>query len=383
MSFTGERRLRRAASQRVDLRAGTMRSTLATHHGTLQLPAFLPDATKAVVRTLDADDLRQCGVQGLVVNTFHLSNHPGADVVSSVGGLHSFMNWSGPILADSGGFQVFSLSEHSRKRVSVTRKGFHYRLQRGDDAKTLTPQSSIRKQFRMGADILVCLDHCTHPDAPQNEQRTSVENTVQWARAGREEYGRISGRTGKKPHLFAVIQGGNDPTLRKECAEKLLETGFDGYGFGGWPVTDDGRLVDMVALVAELIPPGYPKWALGIGKPEHLVRCAESGYGLFDCTLPTRDARHGRLYVWREAPENASLKGKDFYEYIYPRDRKHVRAAGPVDSHCDCLCCAGYSRAYLHHLFRVKDTLAFRLATIHNLRFYSRLMQLIRTRTSQ
>lgn len=353
-----------------------MPKTLQTAHGTLRLPAFLPDATKAVVRTLDADDVRKCGVQGLVVNTFHLSRHPGAEVVAATGGVHVFMNWAGPVLSDSGGFQVLSLGASGGKQASVTRKGLRHEA--GGTRKTLTPEKSIRQQSRMGADILVCLDHCTHPDAPEEEQVASVENTVHWAAAGREEFDRTTHPTGPRPMLFGVIQGGHKTTLREECADRLLEIGFDGYGFGGWPITDDGRLVDMVAHVAELIPAEYPRWAPGIGKPEHVVRCVGLGYDLFDCAIPTRDARHGRLYIWSDTPEKLRLEGTGFYDCLYPRDRKHVRAAGPVDPHCDCHCCTGYSRGYLHHLFRVKDALAYRLATIHNLRFYSRLMEILR-----
>jgi queuine tRNA-ribosyltransferase len=344
----------------------------------LRLPAFLPDATRGVVRSLDATDLVACGVEGLVVNALHLSVRPGAGVISALGGIHQFINWRGPVLSDSGGFQVFSLLAEPRRPASVTGKGFHYRLRRGGRKKVLTPEKCIRKQVQMGADIVVCLDHCTHPDAPPQEQRASVENTVRWARACRQEFDRLCGRAAGRPLLFAVIQGGNDPGLRRECAERLFEIGFDGYGYGGWPIGSDGQLVESVVLVAELIPAGCPKWALGIGAPRHVVECARLGYGLFDCTLPTRDARHGRLYVFQEPPGRAPLGDKRAYGRLYPRDRKHARAGQPVDGTCDCLCCANYSLGYLHHLFRVGDSLAHRLATIHNLRFYARLMDCLR-----
>ncbi len=354
--------------------------TLDTAHGRLHLPAFLPDATRGVVRAVDSADAVACGVQGLVVNTFHLQTHPGVSVISALGGVHAFMNWHRPVLADSGGFQIFSLLTGSRPLGSITREGFAYRVAPGSRKRILTAEKCIRQQFRMGADIMVCLDHCTHPDAPQDEQRHSVENTVRWAKACRQEFDRRAQRAGRKPLLFAVIQGGSDPALRRECAEQLLEVGFDGYGYGGWPVTEDGRLVEMVGHVAELIPARYPRWALGIGKPENVVKAAAMGYDLFDCVIPTRDARHGRLYAFTAPPERGALKGRDFYECVYMRDREHVRADGPVDPHCDCLCCRSYSRAYVHHLFRIRDLLACRLATIHNLRFYSRLMECLRSR---
>ncbi len=356
-------------------------SELLTNHGSLLLPCFLPDATRAVVRALGADDLRKCGVQGLVVNTFHLLHTPGTTAVSAMGGIHSFMGWDAPILTDSGGFQVLSLMGHSSSLASITEKGFRYRPPGQKGKRTLTPRKCIRSQSELGSDILVCLDHCTRPDAPYEQQRASVENTVGWALESRKEFDRIYERSGdRRPLLFAVIQGGNDLELRRECAERLFEIGFDGYGFGGWPITRSGRMVEMVQAVADLIPSQYPKWALGIGKPEHVVRCVELGYGLFDCSLPTRDARHGRLFVFSDSLKKLPTPDGEFYQCLYPLDERHHRARQPVDPHCDCLCCTSYSRGYLHHLFHVRDALAHRLATIHNLRFYSRLMEHLRLR---
>ena len=353
---------------------------LPTLHGGLCLPAFLPDATRGVVRCLDSSDLRGCGVQGFVVSTF--DHRPGGDVLSAAGGIHAFAGWSGPVLSDSGGFQIYSLLRSSPHLGSITKKGFYYRLQRDEGKKLLTPEKSIRKQLAMGADIVVCLDQCTHPDAGADEQRAAVERTVAWARRCREEFDRLSAGKADRPRLFAVIQGGADAALRRECAARLLEIGFDGYGFGGWPVDEAGRLEEMVPLVAELVPAGLPKWAFGIGKPEHVVSCAGLGYDLFDCALPTRDARHRRLYVFRAAPAAASLAG-EFYEHLYIQDDKYIRDAAPVEASCDCLCCRQYSRAYLRHLFRIGDALAARLATIHNLRFYTRLMPRLRRRGAE
>jgi len=349
---------------------------LDTTHGRLCLPVFLPDATRAVVRTLDSADLEACGVQGLVVNAFHLGNHPGAGAVGAVGGLHAFMGWNRPVLCDSGGFQVYSLLSQSPKLGSVTRKGFHYRLEPGQDGKTLTPAGSIQRQLRMGSDIVVCLDHCTHPDAPADEQEASVEHTILWARACRKEFDRLTESRSTRPLLFAVVQGGGIEALRRRCAQELVAIGFDGYGFGGWPIDGEGQLHETVQLVAECLPPEAPKWALGIGKPEHVVTAAGWGYELFDCALPTRDARRGRLYAARSGMDAAG--GGEGFERIYMLDDKHIRDDSPVDAHCDCLCCRRYSRAYLRHLFAIRDGLAFRLATIHNLRLYTRLMEWLR-----
>ena len=354
---------------------------LPTAHGELRLPAFLPDATRGVVRALDASDVAACGVQGLMVNALHLSSHPGTSVISALGGIHRFAAWDGPIASDSGGFQVFSLLERSPDLGSISDRGFTYRLDRGASRKTLTPEKCIQKQFQLGADIMFCLDHCTHPAQPSDVQRESVEHTVEWARRCREEFDRraqASAGDERRPLLFAVIQGGDDPDRRHACAERLLEIGFDGYGFGGWPIDRAGGLVEMVEQVAGLVPEGIPKHALGVGKPENVVRGAGMGYDLFDCTIPTRDARHKRLYVFTDKPENVDLRADAFYRNLYMSDEKHTRDPRPLDENCDCLCCQSYSRAHLRHLFAVRDSAAYRLATIHNLRFYAQLMARLR-----
>lgn len=332
------------------------------------LPAFLPDATRAVVRTVDPDRLRACGVQGLVVNAFHLRRSPGARPIARLGGIHSFMNWRGPILSDSGGFQAFSLLHQSPSNGSVTAKGFFYRPDRTQKKELLTAQTSIQVQLRIGSDILVCLDHCTHPEASKADQRASVEHTVAWARVSKQVFDRARSTERPRPLLFAVVQGGVDFELRRECAERLLEIGFDGFGYGGWPVRDDGALVEAVAMVAELIPRSMPLWGLGIGSPSNLTKAFGLGYDLFDCVLPSRDARQGRLFVG--AVDDAS--------YLYILDRRHRYSPEPVQEGCPCPGCRSYSRAYLHHLFRFEEPLGWQLATLHNLTFYGRLLESLR-----
>jgi queuine tRNA-ribosyltransferase len=344
--------------------------TIQTAHGTLQCPAFLPDGTRGVIRALDASDVAACGIEAMMVNALHLSSHPGTTVVKQMGGIHAFMGWHKPVMSDSGGFQVFSLIAENPKSGSISKKGFVYRLDNGKK-QTLTPEKCIQKQFHIGADVMFCLDHCTHPNASVEEQQLSVKHTVAWAQQCRDEFDRRRNRDGTK--LFGVIQGGMDFDLRKQCVAQMLEIGFDGFGFGGWPIADDGALVEAVAWVAELLPNDVPKHALGIGKLENVVRAFRLGYDTFDCTLPTRDARQKRLYVFHDAPDRVNLDA-DFYRYLYVDDERHGRDSEPVDPTCDCLCCQNYSRAYLHHLFKINDTLAFRLATIHNVRFYARMM---------
>lgn len=356
---------------------------LRTLHGPLPLPAFLPDATKGAVRALGAGDVEECGIAGLMVNTLHLSEEPGVSVIEKLGGIHRFMNWDRTIASDSGGFQIFSLISQASNMGRVSRDGFTYRLGKSRKSRKLTPDACIRKQLRMGSDILFCLDHCTHPGAGYADHRESVENTVRWARNCKdtfEELLKTRPETGSntRPLLFAVVQGGEHRELRKACADQLLEIGFDGFGYGGWPIDSGGGLLDSVVEMTELIPWEYPKHGLGIGKPENLVKASHAGYNMFDCVLPTRDARHGRLYAFGSSPDPLSLESAEFYRTLYIEDERYTRDAGPLDATCDCACCAGYSRAYLRHLFRTRDALAQQLATIHNLRFYSRLMGLLR-----
>jgi len=354
---------------------------LKTPSETLVLPQFLPDATRAVVKSLGAADLTTCGITCLMVNILHLSNHPGVSVIKDLGGIHAFMAWPGAVFSDSGGFQVFSLIQDGKKSGSVSERGFMYCLEKGEKKRSLTPEQSIQKQFQLGADVMFCLDYCTHPEADTGRQQESVRLTIAWAKRCKQEFERqveLRKRPGHRPLLFAVIQGGNLPELRRQCTGALLEIGFDGYGFGGWPVDGRGHLVEAVAQVADLVPAGFPLHGLGIGKPENLVQAFDMGYNLFDCVLPTRDARHKRLYIFGSRPGPQDLRLEGFYSYLYIQDERYVRDLRPLDEFCDCLCCRSYSRAYLHHLFKIDDPLLNRLASLHNLRFYTRLLDLLR-----
>jgi queuine tRNA-ribosyltransferase len=352
---------------------------LETSHGNLPLPAFLPDGTRGAVRTIDAADLEACGINAFMVNVLHLSVHPGTAAIASLGGIHRFTGWEGPIASDSGGYQAYSLVAGSRKLGGISGNGFTYRFSRDQPKKTLTPEKCIQKQFQLGTDIMFCLDHCTHPSEDRQTQRDSVEHTVAWARRCKEAFKqRVESVKGRRPLLFAVVQGGNDDALRRECAERLVEIGFDGYGFGGWPIDGEGRLVEMVARTAEMLPREAPKHALGIGKPENVVHAFSLGYHLFDCVIPTRDARHRRLYTFTNPPSRLTMNSSDFYTCVSMQDQRYARDSAPVEEGCDCPCCRRYSRAYLYHLFQSNEQGAARLATIHNLRFYARLMAALR-----
>lgn len=358
-----------------------MLTKIDTQHGELQLPAFLPDGTRAIVKSIDSTDLTATKTRALVVNTLHLSSKPGITTLNQHGGVHNFMNWQKPIISDSGGFQVFSMITES-KMGSITPNGFIYQLDKSKKKVKFTPEKCIRTQFQIGADVIYCLDYCTHPEMDYKTQKKSVELTIKWAKQCKKEYEnqiKIRKKSNYKPLLFGVVQGGNYKDLRKQCANELLEIGFDGFGFGGWPINEDGKLVEMVDYVARIIPEDFPKHALGIGKPESLLSAYKSGYNIFDCVIPTRDARHKRLYVFNPEVYTTKILQGEFYHYIYLQDDIHFKNTRAIDENCDCHTCQNYSKSYLHHLFRINDNLAYRLATIHNLRFYSKLVELLTT----
>lgn len=353
---------------------------LTLPHGTIQLPAFLPDGTQGVVKSIDAQDVAGCGVQAVQMNVYHLMQRPGSSTIQALGGLHAMSGWKGPIFTDSGGFQVYSLIRQNPKSGSIADKGATFRIE--DKKFNFTPEKSIQLQMSYGADVIICLDDCTHVDDPPDVQAASVRRTVAWAKRCRVEFDRLVGEKGlsetARPKLIGVVQGGGDRGLRGQCAEQLLEIGFDGYGYGGWPLDHENNLlIDVLGWVRELIPPEYTVHALGVGHPDNVVACGRLGYELFDSTMPTRDARHGRLYAFTVDPAAGQLSGK-WFKYVYPHDKKHIKANLPVSRFCDCHTCQHYTLGYLHHLYKVNDSLFPRLATIHNLRFMTMMMASLR-----
>lgn len=350
---------------------------IKTKNGNLNTPVFLPDATRGYVKLLDNKEIKRAGVNSMVVNAFHLYLQPGMKLIKKAGGIHNFMNWQGPLLSDSGGFQVFSLIRQNNKKFAlgkVSEKEVIFISPLDGARHKLTPEKSIQIQFDLGVDMMVCLDDCPPNDLEKEEMEKSVIRTIAWAKRCRKEYDkqikkrRINEK--ERPLLFSVIQGGAYLDLRQDCAEELIKIGFDGYGFGARPVDRNGNFLEKVlSYTADLIPKNAWRFALGVGMPEDIVRCARMGWDIFDCVIPTREGRHGRLFYFK----NHSLKGH-FYYTINILNSKFKKDFSPINSESKIEQLKKYSKAYLYHLFKTNDPLGQRLASLNNLEFYSDLM---------
>lgn len=397
-----------------------MKDNLTIKGKEYKFPIYLPDATRAVVRSLDSQDLNNIGVQGVVVNTYHLMTNPGMSVLKKIGGIKKFMGFDGLVVSDSGGWQIFSMIHRPSERVDQrglnadlrenkrysggmtelssgypelsSNREHHGRItdegvifgSNNKKKELFSPEKSIQVQFDIGSDIIICLDDFTDPKAKPEQVKKSVERTILWAQKSREEFDQqIKERKltdENRPHIFAVIKGSWDRKLRKYCAEELLKIGFDGYGYGGYTVNDKKEQdLKMAKFVAELIPNEYPKFALGSGKPVDIARFTQLGWNIFDCVLPTRDARHKRLYVFKKDIKTVKdLADPKNHDHVYIHREKYRRDEKPISQFCDCHTCQNFSRAYLHHLFNIDDFAAYRLATIHNLRVYMKVIQMLR-----
>jgi len=328
---------------------------LATPHGVVETPAFMPVATYGAVRGVSPVELREAGAQIVLANTYHLHERPGDEVVAKLGGLHGFTGWSGPWLTDSGGYQVSSLADRAR----IDEEGVTFASALDGRARRLTPELAMQIQQRLGADIAMAFDECPPRETPAADASLRVqlatERTLRWAERCRRAHGRPD------QALFGIVQGGANEALRRRSAAGTASLGFDGYAHGGLGLGEESaRRVDLVAAAHAELPAAAPRYLMGIGRPEDLVAAIAAGVDLFDCVLPTRHARHGVLYTSQGA--------------LHLRNARFRDDGAPLDAACDCPACRQHSRAYLHHLLRSSEALGGRLASLHNLRFYLRLL---------
>ncbi len=357
-----------------------VREIFKSKNGNIPLPIFFPDATRAVIKSLDTSDLEGTLTLGVLVNTFHLWQELGSDVLKKFEGVGNFMNWKGGIISDSGGFQVMSVIKSGNVKGKITDEGVIFHPSK-KTKKILTPEKSVDFQMALKTDMVVVLDDFTDPKVGYDEAKISVERTLIWAKRSKNEFEKICKdkklSASDKPYLLGVVQGGKFQDLREYCTKELVKIGFDGLGYGGWPIDEQGDFdFESAKTIVENSPKDYFLYGLGVGKPDEIVACAKLGFNIFDCVLPTRDARHGRLYVYSaKSIKEIDVTRPNFYSYYTPDKEKYFKDDSPVSTACDCLLCKRYSRAYLAHLFRIGDFTAGRLATIHNLRFYSILME--------
>ena len=344
------------------------------------MPMFFPDATRGFVRTLSNQDVRATGTQGILVNSFHLFRLVGYEKTIKAGGIRPYIGWKGPIISDSGGFQVMSIAKRKEGWAAVSDLGVQFEIE--GERYLFTPEESIKYQMAMQTDLIVVLDDFTPVTADYEEAERTVRRTTLWARRCREvfdsECRRLHISKDKRPYIIGVVQGCYFEDLRKRSARELLEIGFDGYGYGGWPMKDGSFDIGTAKLIAEVLPKDTLLYGLGIGKPDDIVKCYELGWQIFDCVLPTRDARHGRLYVYTaDSMDEIDLKKDKFYEFYNPKKLIHTTEEYPVSTACDCELCTTLTRGELARMWRDRDERVLRLATIHNLRFYAVLMEKI------
>ena len=322
---------------------------------TYETPMFTPVGTNATVKTLSPEEIKEMGCGIILANTYHLWLRPGENIVNKAGGLHKFMNYDGPILTDSGGFQVFSLA----KPKDITEEGVHFKNHLNGDKLFLTPEKSIEIQNKLGSDIVMSFDECIGYPATYEYCKNSVERTLRWAKRGKDVF------NNPNQILFGIVQGGEYPDLRKHCAEKLVEMNFDGYSVGGTSVGEDKQtMYKMVKMSTDYLPKDKLRYLMGVGDPIDLIENVLRGIDIFDCVSPTRLARHGHAYT---------KNGK-----INLKNSKYKEDFTPVEKNCNCYACKNYTKSYIKHLITNNETFGARLLSIHNIYFLEHLMEEIR-----
>ncbi len=341
------------------------RGEFVTPHGTIQTPAFMNVATQGAIKgALSAYDLKDIHCQVQLCNTYHLHLRPGDETIKALGGLHEFTGWEGPILTDSGGFQVFSLAALRK----IKEEGVYFASHIDGARIFMGPEESIRIQSNLGSTIAMAFDECIENPAEYEYTKLSCERTLRWLYRCKEEMERLnslSNTLNKKQLLFGINQGATFVELREDNMQRIAQLDLDGYAIGGLAVGEPKEeMYKIVSAVTPLMPAEKPRYLMGVGTPGNILECVERGIDLFDCVLPSRNARHGHLFTWQGI--------------INLSNAKYKLDDNAIDSDCTCPVCARYSRAYIHHLFKAKEMLAMRLSVLHNLFFYNRLMQLIR-----
>lgn len=336
------------------------RGTFHTAHGSFETPVFMAVGTKATVKAMTPEELKDCGTQVVLGNTYHLHLRPGEKLIQKMGGLHKFMNWHGPILTDSGGFQVFSLSQLR----TMSEKGVEFRSHLDGAKYFISPEKSMEIQMDLGSDIIMAFDECLKYPATDEEIKKSMDLTYRWLVRSKEAM------TRKESLLFGIVQGGLSLEHRKYSLEQVTSVDLPGYALGGFSVGEPIELMhQLMPQIAPLMPKNKPRYLMGVGTPLDLILSIDAGIDMFDCVMPTRVARNGTLYTWFG---KVSIKRNEYKE-----------DSGPLDPECDCYTCKNYSRAYLRHLFLSGEILGSRLNTIHNLHFYMALMKKAREAIEQ
>jgi queuine tRNA-ribosyltransferase len=329
---------------------------ISTNRGEINTPAFIPVGTQATIKALTAEDLKELGVEIILCNTYHLYLRPGHALIKSLGGLHRFMHWDYSLLTDSGGFQIYSISANQK----VSEEGITFKSHLDGSRHFLSPELCIEIQEALGADIATCLDECIPYPSSYDYTHDSLERNTCWAKRCQDSKKR------KDQALFGIVQGGMFKDLRERSARELVNLNFDGYAIGGLSVGESTSIMlEMVEYTTTLLPDEKPRYLMGVGTPEDMVEAVKRGIDMFDCVLPTRNARNGMLFT--------------SFGRIVIKNSKHRSEDIPIDPHCNCYTCTHHSRAYLHHLFSAKEILSSRLNTIHNLSYYLNLMAEMRT----
>ncbi len=332
---------------------------LQTAHGEVNTPVFMPVGTQGTVKAMSNDELLECGAEIILGNAYHLNLRPGLDIIKKAGGLHRFMGWEGPILTDSGGYQVFSLA----KLRSLSAEGAEFSSHIDGSKHFITPEKAIEIQEILGSDIMMTFDECVHYPAARDYVEQSLDLTTRWARRSKNYITRSQGHQATRPQLlFGIVQGGTCLDLRKKAVDGLLEIGFDGYAIGGVSVGEPQSLIhEISSYTASLLPEESSRYLMGVGTPVDILEAISNGIDMFDCVVPTRNGRNGQAFTWNGELQlrNAGYK-EDF---------------SPIDKDCKCMACRLHTRAYIRHLFNTEEILGLRLVSLHNIHFYAKLIQ--------